>query len=102
MIQKRRVFTQEFKNEAASLVLDAGYSVVQACKALGVGETALRRWVRQLQQERAGHTPKSKALTLEQQKIHALERRIRELELDKEILKKATALLMSDELKHTR
>ncbi len=43
-------------------------------------------------------TPKSKALTPEQQKIQELEARINRLEREKAILKKATALLMSDEL----
>ncbi len=68
----------------------------------GGGDSALRRWVKQLQQERDSVTPKSKALTLEQQKIQELEARINRLEREKAILKKATALLMSDELDRTR
>lgn len=36
----------------------------------------LRRWVQQLRSEREGHTPNSKALTPEQQKIQELEARI--------------------------
>lgn len=43
-------------------------------------------------------TPKSKALAPEQQKIQELEARINRLEREKAILKKATALLMSDKL----
>jgi transposase len=35
----------------------------------GVVDSVLRRWVQQLQQQRHGMTPKSKALTPEQQKI---------------------------------
>ncbi len=75
---------------------------VDACRSLGVVDSALRRWVKQLQQERDGVTPKSKALTPEQQKIQELEARINRLEREKAILKKATALLMSDELDRTR
>ncbi len=45
--------------------------------------------------------PKSKALTPEQQKLQELEARINWLEREKEILKMATALLMSDELDRT-
>ena len=51
MKRQRRSFTPEFKLEAASLVLDQGYSVSEACKSLDVGETALRRWVDQLHDE---------------------------------------------------
>tara|TARA_Y100001973_G_C5194004_1_gene332935 strand:+ start:1574 stop:1882 length:309 start_codon:yes stop_codon:yes gene_type:complete len=102
MTKRRRSFTPEFKREAASLVLDQGYSHIEAARSLGLVESALRRWVRQLQEERQGVTPKSKALTPEQQKIQELEARIDRLEREKTILKKATALLMSDEFNRTR
>jgi transposase len=102
MARQRRSFSTEFKSEAASLVVNQGYTISEASRSLGVGETVIRRWVRQLGQERSGITPKSKALTPEQQKIQELEARINRLEREKAILKKATALLMSDELGHTR
>lgn len=102
MINQRRSFSPEFKHEAASLVLKQGYSVSEACRSLGVGETALRRWIAQLDQEHRGVTPTSKALTSEQQKIQELEAKINRLEREKAILKKATALLMLDELDRTR
>jgi len=102
MGRKRRSFTPDFKREAAALILDQGYSIVEACRAMDVGETALRRWVEQLSSERQGHTPKARALTPEQQRIQELEKQVKRLELEKEILKKATALLMQDDLKGTR
>lgn len=96
----RRHFSPEFKLESAALVLDQGYSIAQASRAVGVGPTAIRRWVDQLKRERDGITPVSgKALTPEQQKIQELEAKIRRIEREKEILKKATALLMSDTLR---
>ena len=84
----RRSFTTEFKREAVNLVTQQGYSVREACGALGLGETALRRWINQLQQERQGKTPKSAALTPEQQRIQELEARVLRLEQEKAILKK--------------
>lgn len=97
MSRPRRTFTPEFKHEAACLVLDQGYSCAEAARSLDVGETALRRWVSQLQQERGGITPTAKALTAEQQTIQQLQARINRLELEKKILKEATALLMAEE-----
>ena len=94
MSKQRRTFSAEFKREAAALVLDQGYSHIEACRSLGVVDSALRRWVKQLQDERQGVTPKSKALTPEQQKIQELEARINRLEREKAILKKATTLLI--------
>ncbi len=68
MTRLRRSFTAEFKLEAASLVLDQEYSVPEASRSLDVGETVLRRWVQQLQSERSGTTPISKALLLSSRK----------------------------------
>ena len=102
MKKQRRTFTPEFKQEAASMVLDQQMAVSEVCLALEIGDTSLRRWIDQLQEERGGVTPTGRALTQEQQKIQALEARIKQLEEDKIILKKATALLMSDELERSR
>jgi transposase len=99
MKKKRPTYSTEFKNEAASLVLDKDYTIPEACRAMGVGYTAMRRWVRQLESERGGATPKAKAITPEHQKIQALEAKIKQIEWEKDILKKATALLMSDSVK---
>ena len=84
------------------MVLDQGYSHTEACRSLGVVDSALRRWINQLQLERGGITPQSKALTPEQQMIQELEARITRLEREKAILKKATALLMSEDLDRMR
>nr|WP_321460891.1 IS3 family transposase [uncultured Vibrio sp.] len=86
--RQRRTFSAEFKMDAASLVLDQGYSVPEAARSMNVGETALRRWVDQLKIERGGTTPTAKALTPEQQKIQELEARISRLEREKAIPKK--------------
>ncbi|MCS8812331.1 transposase, partial [Pseudomonas aeruginosa] len=45
MSKQRRTFSAEFKREAAALVLDHGYSHIDACRSLGVVDSALRRWV---------------------------------------------------------
>jgi transposase len=96
----RRKISTEFKIESASLVLDKGYTVSEACDAVGIGDTAMRRWVNQLRDERQGITPVgSRALTPDQQKIQELEAKIKRIEMEKEILKKATALLMSDTMR---
>jgi transposase len=96
MTKQRRTLTSELKPEARPL-LDQGQIHTEAARSLGLVESALRRWVNQLQQERGGVTPTSRALTPEQQKIQELEARINRLEREKSILKKATALMMAEE-----
>ncbi len=73
-------------------MLDQDYSHIDACRSLEVVDSALRRWVKQLQQERDGVTPESKALTPEQQKLQELETRINRLEREKAILKNRAPL----------
>ncbi|MCA3808569.1 MAG: transposase [Burkholderia sp.] len=102
MTKQRRSFSPEFKQQAACLVLDQGYSYTEASRSVGVGESVLRRWVQQLQLERQDVTPQGKAMTADQQRIQELEARIERLEREKAILKKATALLMSEGIERTR
>jgi transposase len=56
------------------------------------------RWVAQLRKERKGETPKGAAMTADQQRIKELEKQVRRLEEHNTILKKASALLMSESL----
>ena len=101
-MKKRRNYTPEFKEQSACLVLDNGYSLKEAAKAADVSHSAIRSWVKQLRAERKGITPESsRAITQEQQQIQALQKRITQLELEKEILKKASALLISDSYQST-
>lgn len=96
-MKDRRTFSPEFKCEAAALVVDRGYSIAQAGEAMGVGKTAMQRWVHQLISERGGASPAAgKAMTPEQLRIQELEAQIRKIEREKNILKEATALLMSE------
>ena len=98
----RPTYTPEFKLECAQLVIDKDYSVIEASRAMNVGKSSLDKWVRQLRGERNGITSKATPLTPEQLKIRELEKRIMRIEEEKEILKKATALLMSDSLNSSR
>ena len=94
----RRTFSPEFRLESAELVVDKHYSIREAASAMNVGHSTMDRWVNQLRNERNGVTPKASALTPEHQRIKELEKKLRRVEEHNEILKKATALLMSDSL----
>jgi len=94
----RRTFSPEFRLESAQLVVDQNYSIKEAAQAVGVGHSTMDKWVRQLRKERDGVTPLATAMTPEHQRIKELEKKLRRIEEHNEILKKATALLMSDSL----
>ncbi|WP_256577580.1 transposase, partial [Pseudomonas sp. R37(2017)] len=97
-MQERKTYTREFKQRAASMVLDDNCSIPDVCASMDVGPTALRRWVDQVRKERQKGQPLSgtKAISDEQRELQQLRAKIKRLETEAEILKKATALLMSD------
>jgi len=98
----RPTFSPEFRLEAAQLVVDQNYTMKDAAEVMGVGKSTMDKWVRQLRSERGGTSPKATPMTPEQQRIRELEKKVRRIEEENQILKKATALLMSDSLNSSR
>ena len=98
----RPTCSPEFRLEAAQLVVNQGRSIRDAAEAMGVGKSTMDKWVRQLRQEHNGISPQATPMTPDQIRIRELEKRLRRVEEEKEILKKATALLMSDSLNNFR
>ncbi|HHZ69382.1 MAG TPA: transposase [Methylococcaceae bacterium] len=90
MTGSRSTFTPEFRLEAAQLVVDQGYTVKGAAATMGVGKSTMDKWVRQLKNKRNGVTSNATPLTPDQRKIGELEKRIKGIEMEEEILKKAT------------
>jgi len=80
------------------MVLDDNSSIPDVCALMEVGPTALRRWVDQVRRERQMGQPVAgtKAISDEQRELQELRAKVKRLETEAEILKKATALLMSD------
>ena len=73
MAKRRRTFTPNPNVKLPAWCLTRAKATADAAQPLGLVASALRRWVNQLQQERGGVTPTSKALTPERQKIQELE-----------------------------
>jgi len=91
MTRKRKTFDDSYKLEIVKMIKDQGLTVPQVCQDQGLGETAVRRWIRQYDAEQLGQTGIGKPLTSEQQRIRQLEHENRQLKMDNDILKKATA-----------
>ena len=98
--RKKRNFSPEFRLECAQLIVDQGYTVKEAAEAMSVGQSTIDNWARKLRAQRAGKVSQGTAITPDQQRIKDLEKQLKRVEMEKEILKKATALLMSDSMKH--
>jgi len=95
-------FKPEFRLEVAQLVVDKGYSVREAAEAMNVGKSTVDKWARDLKKKQTGSlSPSTPPITPDQVRIRELEKKLRRVEEEKEILKKATALLMSDSMRNS-
>jgi len=98
----RATYSPEFRLEVALQVVDEGRSVKDVAESLGLGKSTVDKWARQLRDERSGQLSSATPLTPEQLQIRELQRKIKRLEEDNQILKKASALLMQDSIKGFR
>lgn len=73
------------------MVLQHKYSVTQAAETMNIGLSTLQRWLRQYRGEVRGDAPIVTAITPEQRRIQELEKQVRQLQSDNNLLKKASA-----------
>lgn len=94
---KRRTFSDEFKRDAVRLVTQEKYTFKAAAQALGVGEQSLRQWHAKLAPP---PEPCGEHATLDElrEENKRLRRELRRAELEREILKKATAYFAKESL----
>ena len=88
-----RKYTTEFKQEAAKLVIDHGYSQAEAGRRLGVSEKNINRWVMASKEKAPSKTEKP---TSEQEELKQLRKENDRLRMEKEILKKAAAFFANE------
>lgn len=88
----RRSFDSAYKLHVARMVREQGLSIHQVCRDLDLSTSAVRQWVRQLDEELAGRPGTGRPLTPEQQRIRELETKLRQLQSDYDLLKKVSAL----------
>jgi len=96
----RKVYSNSFKDEACKLVSEQRQPIASAAQGLGVSEQTLRYWL-----IRRGWTPEQPSVPGQlaesddprwlKTRIRDLEQKLRKAEMEREILKKATAFFAS-------
>lgn len=94
----RPKYSLEFKQDAAKLVLEKGYSQQQAADHLGISLSALRRWVRAERKPltAVSVTKKSGLNLADQDELIRLRKENEQLRLEREILKKAAVFFAKE------
>jgi transposase len=93
--RKRRSFTREFRGDAVRLVREGSKSLPQVAKDLDLTESALRNWVR----EADGDNGKESAgvlSTAEREELVRLRKENRQLQMERDFLKKAAAFFTKE------
>ncbi len=93
-VQQRRKYDSDFKRSAVQLSEEPDRTVADVAENLGIGKDILYRWRREQRAQEGlafpGHG--REALTSQQQKIRDLEKRLKDAEMERDILKKAMAI----------
>lgn len=95
---KRPKYSLEFKQDAAQLVLEKGYSLNQAADHLGISLSALGRWVR-AERKPSGNDSATKKPGLnlgDHDELIRLRKEIEQLRMEREILKKAAVFFAKE------
>jgi len=94
---KSKRYNQEFKLDAARLVVEHGYTFKEAAKRLGVTDWTIRQWVKNFRQggqlPAAGSSPSEAA-----DELRRLRKENKRLQMETEILKKAAAYFARESL----
>jgi transposase len=92
----RRIFTEEFKREAIKLITEQGLTQAEASKKLDISTKSLRTWMDQQARGELKASLGASQLTVDQQRIRELERELAIAKMERDILKKATALFAKE------
>jgi transposase-like protein len=88
--RKRRKFTAQFKADAVRLVTTGTKTIAAVTEQFDLTETALRAWVKRAEADEGKGTGET-LTTAERSELIDLRKRLKRAEMERDILKKATA-----------
>ena len=97
----KKVYTKEFKLGAAKMVVDEEMSVGQVSKNLGVSYSAVTKWAAGYKKSGVGAFPGKGMLTPQDQEKRDLERQLRRVTMERDLLKKTIVFFAELDRKNT-
>ena len=92
-----RNYDQQVKAEAVSLVIDNGKSIASVSRELEIPKSTISKWIENYKHNGTSAFVGSGNLTPEKQDEKALKKRLRDLEEENKILKKAMRIFTNDQ-----
>ena len=88
MTKDQKVYTQEFKEEAVRLARTSGKSIVQVARELGISDTSIHQWRKELSEHGKEAFPGSGHQTPLEEENRRLKRELERVQQERDILKK--------------
>jgi transposase len=95
-MKERKQFTEEFKAGAVRLVTEQGRTIADAARSLGISPWAMSRWVKAAKAEGADAFRGQGQRTPLEHENFELRQKVKQLEEERAILKKAAAYFARD------
>ena len=96
------VYTQEFKQEAVKMVTEGKLSIPEVARRISVSTSTIRYWVKLAKEGTLSPDGKHRPVTAEEMELARLKRENAELNMERDILKKAAAYFAKESLRGTR
>lgn len=92
----RRKYDTVFKQEAVRLLMDSGLSARQVEQDLGIGQSSVARWKRELDAQAQGTDTSPAGAVPSVEALRHLQRDLARVTRERDILKKAVAIFSED------
>lgn len=92
MAKVQKTYTAEFKREAVQLAQTSGKSIAQVARELGISDTSIHQWRKELAEHASQAFPGSGHQTVQEEELRRLKRENEVLKQERDILKKAVGI----------
>lgn len=94
--KKRRTFTKQQKAEAVRICRQSSKPIAQVARDLDISESSLRIWMKRAAIDDAGPSDDGPLTSEEREELRRLRRANRELQMERDFLKKAAAFFAKE------
>src|SRR5215470_7838421 len=98
MVKQQKFYSKEFKLEAVRLVKRSGKPMSQIARELGISDSALYHWSKQLAEQGEQAFPGSGHQTAQEEELRRLRRELEVTRQERDILKKALHIFSRGQL----
>ncbi len=97
MHKVQKTYTPEFKREAVRLAQSSGKPITQVARELGISDTSIHQWRKELAEHGSEAFPGSGHQTAQEEEIRRLKRELERVQMERDILKKTLGIFTRDQ-----